>query len=159
MIKLKRHEMPQEGVAFIVMPYGAKSADGTETVNFDELYERVYADTIAKCGMRAVRADGIWGSDRGILDVVWRGIQTAEVVIVDCSGRSIDVGLELGLSMALSSSSPGISCWARPPAAGALQGGRPGVHRPGQGAGKGTRVSSERDRHREHLRLGEDDHG
>jgi small subunit ribosomal protein S1 len=101
MIKLERHEMPQEGVAFIVMPYGAKSADGTESVNFDELYERVYADTITKCGMRAVRADGIWGSDRGILDVVWRGIQTAEVVIVDCSGRSIDVGLELGLSMAL----------------------------------------------------------
>ena len=32
MIKLERHEMPQEGVAFIVMPYGANSADGTEPV-------------------------------------------------------------------------------------------------------------------------------
>jgi small subunit ribosomal protein S1 len=101
MIKLKRQEMSQKGVAFVVMPYGTKSADGTPAVNFDELYEMVYAETIAKCGMRAVRADGIWGCDRGILDVVWRGIQTAEVVIVDCSTRSIDVGLELGLSMAL----------------------------------------------------------
>ncbi len=101
MIKLERLEMPQEGVAFVVMPYGTKSAEGAAPVDFDGLYERVYAETITRCGMRAIRADGIWGCDRGILDVVWRGIQTAEVVIVDCSTRSIDVGLELGLSMAL----------------------------------------------------------
>jgi hypothetical protein len=101
MIKLKRQEMPQKGIAFVVMPYGTKSAEGAAPVDFDGLYERIYAETITRCGMRAIRADGIWGCDRGILDVVWRGIQTAEVVIVDCSTRSIDVGLELGLSMAL----------------------------------------------------------
>jgi S1 RNA binding domain len=51
--------------------------------------------------MRAIRADRIWGSDQGILQVVWRGIQIAEVVIVDCSTRSIDIGLELGLALTL----------------------------------------------------------
>lgn len=101
MIKLERQEMPQEGIAFIAMPYGTKSVDGVAPVDFDELYERVYAETVTRCGMKPVRADRIWGSDQGILHVVWRGIQSAEVVIVDCSARSIDVGLELGLSMAL----------------------------------------------------------
>jgi predicted RNA-binding protein with RPS1 domain len=101
MIKLERNEMPQEGDAFVVMPYGTKSAGDGPAVDFDKLYEKVYAETINRCGMRAIRADQVWGCDQGILDVVWRGIQSAEVVIVDCTTRSIDVGLELGLTMAL----------------------------------------------------------
>jgi small subunit ribosomal protein S1 len=101
MIKLERHDMPKEGMAFVVMPYGTKSAEDGTAVDFDALYEMVYAETITKSGMKPIRADRIWGCDRSILDVIWRGIQSAEVVIVDCSTRSIDVGLELGLSMAL----------------------------------------------------------
>jgi hypothetical protein len=101
MIKLERNELPQEGTAFVVMPYGTKTPEGTAPVDFDELYARVYAPTISKCGMKPVRADHIWGCAQGILDVIWRGIQTAEVVVVDCTARSIDVGLELGLAMAL----------------------------------------------------------
>jgi small subunit ribosomal protein S1 len=101
MIKLERAEMPQDGIAFVAMPYGKKPLDGGESFDFDELYEMVYASTISNCGMVPVRADRIWGSDQGILETVWHGIQSAEVVIVDCTTRSIDVGLELGLSMSL----------------------------------------------------------
>jgi small subunit ribosomal protein S1 len=101
MIKLERGDMPQDGIAFVAMPYGIKQLDGGESFDFDELYDMVYASTIGNCGMIPRRADRIWGTDQGILDTVWRGIQCAEVVIVDCTTRSIDVGLELGLSMSL----------------------------------------------------------
>jgi len=101
MINLERTEMTREGVAFIAMPYGIKSVEGSTPVDFDELYDNVYVAAIKRCGMTAIRADRIWGSDQGILQVVWRGIQTAEVVIVDCSTRSIDIGLELGLALTL----------------------------------------------------------
>jgi hypothetical protein len=101
MIKLERDEMPRDGIAFLAMPYGKKSLENGDQFDFDELYEMVYASTISSCGMVPVRADRIWGSDQGILETVWRGIQSAEVVIVDCTTRSVDVGLELGLSMSL----------------------------------------------------------
>jgi small subunit ribosomal protein S1 len=100
-IKLERTEMPQVGIAFVAMPYGKKQLNDAGFFDFDELYDMVYTTTIDNCGMTAVRADRIWGSDQGILETVWHGIQTAEVVIVDCTTRSVDVGLELGLSMSL----------------------------------------------------------
>jgi len=101
MIKLSRDEMPGEGLAFVAMPYGMKAlADGTP-FDFDDLYHKVYAPTLTECGMTPERADHIFDSTEGVLEAVWRGLQRAEVVIVDCTTRSADVSLEIGWTMAL----------------------------------------------------------
>jgi hypothetical protein len=101
MIKLTRDEKPEEGIAFVAMPYGHKPLANGEPFHFDALYHEVYVPTIRECGMTAERADHIWGASEGVLEAVWRGIQHAEVVIVDCTTRSADVALELGLAMVL----------------------------------------------------------
>jgi len=100
-IKLVRDEKPEEGLAFLAMAYGTKPlADGTP-FDFDELYGKVYAPTVGECGMTAQRADRLFESSDGVLEAVWRSLQRAEVVIVDCTTRSADLALELGLAIAL----------------------------------------------------------
>jgi hypothetical protein len=97
-IKLERREMPQEGIAFVVMPHGSSVAGHAADIDFDDLYDRAYAVAIGACGMRAVRADRF---DDGGIDALWPGLQAAEVVIVDCSVSCVAAGVALGLSMAL----------------------------------------------------------
>jgi len=101
MIKLVRDEMPQEGLVFVAMPYQVKQLAGGVMFDFDDLYEKVYAPTIQECGMKPERADLIFGTAEGVFDAVWRGVQRAEVVVVDCTARSVDVALELMMAITL----------------------------------------------------------
>ncbi len=101
MIKLTRTEKPVEGKAFVAMPYGKKELANGDSFDFDELYREVYVPAVRECGMTPERADQMFGTTDGVFDAVWRGIQMAEVVIVDCSLRRADVAAELIMAMAL----------------------------------------------------------
>jgi small subunit ribosomal protein S1 len=101
MIKLIRDEMPQEGLVFVAMPYRAKQLPDGTMFDFDDLYGKVYVPTILECGMKPQRADLIFGSAEGVFDTVWRGVQRAEVVLVDLTIRSVDVALELMMAITL----------------------------------------------------------
>jgi hypothetical protein len=101
MIKLVRELKTEESVAFVAMPYGEKALPDGRLFDFDGLYHHVYAQTLQECGMVAERADLLFDSAEGVFEAVWKGLQRAEVVVVDCTTRSADVSLELGLAMAL----------------------------------------------------------
>jgi small subunit ribosomal protein S1 len=90
----------EAGNAFIVTPYGVKTVDGSRPCNFDSLHRMSTEQVIIGCGMTPHRADSIYGPS-GVLDAVWRGIQKAEVVIVDFTARSANVALEFGWALML----------------------------------------------------------
>lgn len=87
------------GNCFLVTPYGVKTV-ANRSFDFDEFHRNVTEPTVAGCGLTAHRADSIYGP-AGVLDTVWRGIQQAEVVIVDFTGRSPNVAIEFGWALVL----------------------------------------------------------
>jgi hypothetical protein len=101
MIRLTRAEKPEGGIAFVAIPRSQNGPCNGGLSHFDELYHEVYVPVIRECGMTAERADHMWAASGDALNAVCRGIQRAEVVIADCSTRSADVVLKLGLAMAL----------------------------------------------------------
>lgn len=100
LIKLLREERTEAGCVFVVSPFGQKVLSDGTTCNFDRLYEQVLAPTIESAGMTATRADGIYGL-QGVLDTVWRGIQRAEVVIVDFTSKNPNVAAEFVMALLL----------------------------------------------------------
>lgn len=82
-----RTEPTEPGLCFCVMPFGGE---------LQAVYEFVIKPFVEKIGMKCLRADEIYGS-RPIMDDVWRGIQRAEIVIADLTGRNPNVMYELGL--------------------------------------------------------------
>jgi small subunit ribosomal protein S1 len=99
LIKLLREERTELRYVFCVGPFGVKELS-SGPCNFDSLYTHVLEPTIKACGMRPVRADGIYGT-QGVIDTVWRGCQKAEVVIVDFTGRSPNVAAEFVMALVL----------------------------------------------------------
>lgn len=92
-----RTALPQKGNCFVIMPFGEKVLRGDETFNWDDHYRDVIAPTIEQAKMTPIRADEIYGPPK-LMDAVWRGIQEAEVVIADLTGRSPNVLYEVGLA-------------------------------------------------------------
>jgi ribosomal protein S1 len=82
------------------MPFGRKHLPDGEERNFDELYVDVLKPELEELDLAVTRADDIFGPP-GIIDVVWRGIQEAEVVVAVMTGRFPNVALELGLALLL----------------------------------------------------------
>ena len=87
------------GNCFLVTPYGVKPV-AARAFDFDEFHRNVTEPTVIGCGLTTHRADSIYGP-AGVLDSVWRGIQQAEVVIVDFTGRSPNVAIEFGWALVL----------------------------------------------------------
>jgi hypothetical protein len=101
MIELTSTERPVAGRAFVAMPFGRKRLAGGARFDFDALFDQVYAPAIRACGMTPQRADRILGTTDGVLDAVWKGIQSAEVVIVDCALGNANVATELVMALTL----------------------------------------------------------
>ncbi len=97
-LRLMRDERTVEKNAFVVMPIGRKTLRDGTTFDFDPVYHDVIAPVLTEAGMNPVRADEIYGQ-QSLFGPVWRGIQQAEVVIVDFSNRSPNVALEYALSL------------------------------------------------------------
>ncbi len=81
-----------EDTCFVVMPFAGPH--GT-------YYDQIYKSAIEKAGLRPVRADAeIFGAGK-IMDQVWRGINTAKILVAELTTRNPNVFYELGLAHAL----------------------------------------------------------
>ncbi|NSX38643.1 S1 RNA-binding domain-containing protein [Pseudarthrobacter oxydans] len=85
----ERTHAPEEGVIFVEMPFGVK--DGYD---FDRFYNGILVPLLRRIHLKPERSDGIYGPV-GILELIIRSIQRAEIVIVDLSAASVNVGYEL----------------------------------------------------------------
>ena len=96
MTVFSRVHRPKTGNCFVIMPFGKKML-GDEEVDWDLHYEKVVCQAIRDVEMTPIRADDIYGSG-SLMDDIWKGIQEAEIVITDLTGRSPNVLYELGLA-------------------------------------------------------------
>lgn len=96
-MKFSREHRPKSGNCFVLMPFGRKMLRDDVEFDWDAHYKEVVAPAIQELEMQPIRADDIFGS-QPLMDRVWRGIQEAEVVVADLTGRSPNVLYELGLA-------------------------------------------------------------
>ena len=96
-MKFSRDRLPQTGNCFVIMPFGQKVLSDDTPFNWDDHWKEVLEPTIKETGMDPIRADEIFGS-KPLMDRIWNGIQEAELVIADLTGRSPNVLYELGLA-------------------------------------------------------------
>ncbi len=87
---VRKHD-PKPGVCFVLMPFQEA---------LTAVYEHGIKPQVEYMGMQCKRADEIY-SAQGILGDIWDSIQTAELIIADCTGKNPNVMYELGLCHAL----------------------------------------------------------
>ena len=80
-----------------MMPFGEQELRDGQKFDWDNHYEVVIQETVRRAGMVPLRADEIYGA-KPLLQRLWQGIQEAEVIIADLTGRSPNVLYELGLA-------------------------------------------------------------
>lgn len=97
-LHLLRDERPIEGRVFVAMPYGIKTVGGGTEFDFDQFYQQELSSIIEAAGMTAVRADSIYGPQT-VMGPIWRGIQQAEVVLIDFTTRSPNVAMEFAFAL------------------------------------------------------------
>ncbi len=83
-----RETRVEPNLVFVLMPFGEAWSN--------RIWERLLRPVCAALGMRAVRADDLYGRD--IMEDIWGGICRARVVIADITGRNANVFYELGLA-------------------------------------------------------------
>jgi len=86
-----RKHTPKAGLCFVLMPFQEA---------LTAVYEHGIKPQVESMGMQCKRADEIY-SAQGILGDIWDSIQTAELIIADCTGKNPNVMYELGLCHAL----------------------------------------------------------
>lgn len=96
-MQFRRNSWPQKGNCFVIMPYGEKDLRDGQKFDWDEHYRDVIAETVKQAGMNPIRADEIYGAGM-LIERLWQGIQEAEVIIADLTGRSPNVLYEVGLA-------------------------------------------------------------
>ncbi|MEU1367428.1 S1 RNA-binding domain-containing protein [Streptomyces sp. NPDC005803] len=92
-IRLTRDEQTVPGNVLVITPMGKKVLRNDDEFDFDWHFQDVISPVVTETGMTPVRADSVYGP-ANVLDVVWRGIQQAEVCIVDFSCRTPNVAME-----------------------------------------------------------------
>jgi hypothetical protein len=99
--KLTRKYPPKgDGSVFVISPFGEKPVGPDQKVfDFDGFYTNILAPTIEAAGLQPMRADAMYGKG-GILETISKGIQEADLVVADFSGRNPNVSAELMLSFA-----------------------------------------------------------
>jgi hypothetical protein len=93
---LVRNHWPQRGNCFILMPSGTHVLRDGQAFDWDSHYGFL-ADLIRLVGMIPIRADHIYGPEPA-LERLWQGIQEAEVIVADVTGRNPNVLFELGVA-------------------------------------------------------------
>ncbi|MEN6620453.1 MAG: hypothetical protein ABFD50_02735 [Smithella sp.] len=79
------------GTCFIISPFGD---------NFDEYYDKIFRPAVEKSGLKAIRADEIYGTSAIISDI-FNQIMSAVLVLCDVTGKNPNVNYELGVAHAL----------------------------------------------------------
>jgi hypothetical protein len=77
---------------FVMQPFAAPYGD---------YYERIYRPAIEKTGLQPVKADAEIFATGKIIDQVWRGINSAKVLVAELTTKNPNVFYELGLAHAL----------------------------------------------------------
>lgn len=77
---------------FVMMPFAPPVGN---------YFSTVYKPAIEKAGLVAVRADDDIFSTGKIIDQIWRGITSANILVAELTGRNANVYYELGLAHAL----------------------------------------------------------
>ena len=73
---------------FVIMPFGDL---------FDELYQEVIKESLEENNFTVVKADELYGS-KPIMEDILEGIESAEIVVADLTGRNPNVFYELGIT-------------------------------------------------------------
>lgn len=81
--------MSTRDVAFMVMPFGDKSAN--------DVYQQCTKPILESVGFRPLRADEIFGT-KPVFDDIVTGIEQASIVVVDISGSNPNCFYELGMA-------------------------------------------------------------
>jgi len=91
------------GRAFIVMPFGHKSAPDGTVIDFDEVFEKLLKPAVEKAGLSAYRADS---EQRGgsIHSDMLQGLLLSEFVVADLTLDNPNVWYEIGVRHALRAS-------------------------------------------------------
>jgi S1 RNA binding domain len=100
MLTPERTHPAEPGVVFFAMPFGQKATGGGELCDFDAIYTSAFAPTVQACRMKPERLDDLYGP-QGVLELIWRAIQRAEIVVIDFSTRNANVTFEYGLAWTL----------------------------------------------------------
>ena len=88
----KEVEVKSTDSCFVMMPFSSPVGS---------YYSVIYEPAIQKAGLRPVRADAdIFGTGK-IIDQIWRGINSAKVLVAELTQRNPNVFYELGLAHAL----------------------------------------------------------
>jgi len=77
----------EKGLVFMLMPF---------TTSWSQRIWRIIQDICCEVGAHSRRADDLFGSD--IMEDIWKGILSAEVIIADLTNRNVNVFYELGIS-------------------------------------------------------------
>ena len=85
-------KVKQEDVCFVMMPF----ADP-----IGQYYSIIYKPAIEKAGLTPIRADDEIFSTGKIIDQIWKGINSAKVLVAELTSRNANVFYELGLAHAL----------------------------------------------------------
>jgi hypothetical protein len=85
-------KVKQEDTCFVMMPF----ADP-----IGQYYSIVYKPAIEKAGLTPIRADDEIFSTGKIIDQIWKGINSAKVLVAELTARNANVFYELGLAHAL----------------------------------------------------------
>ncbi len=100
MLTPERTHPTETGVVFFGMPFGEKIAQDGQKCDFDAIYSEAFAPTVQALGMKPERLDNLYGP-QGVLDLIWRAIQRAEIVVIDFSHKNSNVTFEYGLAWTL----------------------------------------------------------
>ena len=73
---------------FVLMPFDK---------SFDELYQEVLKECLEESNFKVIRADELYGS-KPIMEDILGGIESAEIVIADLTGKNPNVFYELGIA-------------------------------------------------------------
>lgn len=80
----------EDDLVFVLMPF---------TMSWSDRVWRQIQDTTKRAGLRAKRADDLFGLD--IMEDIWEGICRARIVVADLTNRNPNVYYELGLAHTL----------------------------------------------------------
>jgi hypothetical protein len=91
--KLEKSAKVKSGAScFVMMPFREP---------YGSYYEKIYKPAIEKAGLKPIRADDeIFGTGK-IIDQIWQGINSSNVLIAELTTRNANVFYELGLAHAL----------------------------------------------------------
>lgn len=100
MLTPERTHPTETCVVFFGMPFGEKIAEGGQKCDFDAIYTEAFAPTVRTLGMKPERLDNLYGP-QGVLELIWRAVQRAEIVVIDFSHKNSNVTFEYGLAWTL----------------------------------------------------------